>query len=118
MQKDTSLTSKIQDEIPSIIGHELHINGNVNTSGELHVDGFIEGDVKADKILIGVNGRIKGSIVVHILQSYGIIEGTIKANTVFLANNARVIGDIYHESLAIEPGASIEGMCKNIQKDL
>jgi cytoskeletal protein CcmA (bactofilin family) len=38
----------------------------------------------------------------------------IRAKSVFLASTARMAGDVEHESLAIEPGAYIEGHCKRI----
>jgi hypothetical protein len=42
----------------------------------------------------------------------GTVEGEIEGGTVTLAASARVLGDIVHDSLAIEPGAHLEGHCR------
>ena len=39
----------------------------------------------------------------------GAFDGEISAKEVHLTRNARVTGDIWHESISVEPGASIEG---------
>ena len=41
-------------------------------------------------------------------------EAANRAKSVFLASTARMSGDVEHESLAIEPGAYMEGHCKRI----
>ncbi len=45
---------------------------------------------------------------------HGAVKGMVRAKSVFLASTARMSGDVEHESLAIEPGAYMEGHCKRI----
>ena len=46
----------------SVIGSELRIQGNLISRGEVHINGTIEGDVTATKIVIGKNGIVTGKI--------------------------------------------------------
>jgi len=48
---------------------------------------------------------------------HGAVKGTVRAKSVFLASTARMAGDVEHESLAIEPGAYMEGHCKRISEN-
>ena len=48
------------------------------------------------------------------IRMHGAIKGMVRAKSVFLASTARMAGDVEHESLAIEPGAYMEGHCKRI----
>ena len=48
------------------------------------------------------------------VKVYGAITGQIFAKSVFLAKTARLIGDVTHESIAIEPGAYMEGHCRRV----
>jgi hypothetical protein len=41
--------------VPSIIGEDLMITGNVTSKGEIQVDGEIQGDVQCGSLLLGEN---------------------------------------------------------------
>ncbi len=99
---------------PSIVSSDLMIKGDLFAEGELHVDGKVEGDVKCRSIIIGIDGCIIGSVSSDSAKVYGILTGELIAKTVLLGSTARVSGDITHESLAIEPGAFLEGHCRRV----
>lgn len=98
----------------SIIGSDLHIIGNVETSGDLQIEGRIEGDIQAKSLVIGDNAHIHGSVICHDIQVRGCVEGAIRAHNVILTKRAKVIGDIQHETLSIEVGAFVDGRCQHI----
>jgi len=97
---------------PSIISADLRIVGDLSCDGEIHVDGTVDGDVRAHELLIGETANIKGEVVVESVRVHGRVTGLIKARTVHLAKTAHVVGDIMHEELSIETGAFLEGLCK------
>lgn len=99
---------------PSIISLDLMIKGDLFTEGELHVDGKIEGDVKCRTVVIGLEGAISGSLTADSVKIYGAVNGKLNAKTVLLGVTARVCGDITHETLAIEPGAFLDGHCRRV----
>ncbi|MGE4064871.1 MAG: polymer-forming cytoskeletal protein [Rhodospirillaceae bacterium] len=100
--------------VPSIISSDLTIEGNLNSSGEIQVDGVVHGDIRCKALIVGVKGSVTGEVVAQTVRMHGAIKGMIRAKSVFLASTARMAGDVEHESLAIEPGAYIEGHCKRI----
>lgn len=101
---------------PSIISADLRMLGDLNSKGEIHVDGTIEGDIRCQILVIGQSGAVTGQIFSDSVRVHGNLTGQIRARSVFLAATARVVGDIAHESLAIEPGAFLEGHCGRMDK--
>ena len=99
---------------PSLISADLHIVGDLQSKGEIQLDGSIDGDVRTTSLLIGENANITGGIAADNVVIHGSVTGQIKARSVILAKTAHVIGDILHEDLAIETGAFLEGHCKRI----
>ncbi len=100
--------------VPSIISADLAIDGNLNSGGEIQVDGVVNGDIKCKALIVGVKGSVVGEVVAQTVRMHGAIKGMVRAKSVFLASTARMSGDVEHESLAIEPGAYMEGHCKRI----
>jgi cytoskeletal protein CcmA (bactofilin family) len=100
--------------VPSILSADMRVTGNLNSEGEIQIDGAIEGDVRTKILLVGQNAEVKGEIVAETVQIYGTVHGQIKAKIVILAKSAHVVGDILHEDLSIEKGAFLEGHCRSI----
>lgn len=100
--------------VPSIISADLTIDGNLNSGGEIQVDGVVNGDIRCKALIVGVKGSVIGEVVAQTVRMHGAVKGMIRAKSVFLASTARMSGDVEHESLAIEPGAYMEGHCKRI----
>lgn len=103
--------------VPSIISNSTKIIGNISSSGTIHVDGRVEGDVTCDELVIGVKGTVLGAVVVNNLQIYGVLQGKAKVDSLFIAKSAKLIGDATHNSIAIEPGAYIDGHCSHASKE-
>jgi len=98
--------------VPSIVSPEMTVTGNLVSSGEVQIDGHVDGDVQADSLTVGENGQINGTVQAGHLRVLGHIDGEIQADNVTVLTSARVNGDVIHESLAIEAGAMIEGHCR------
>tara|TARA_R110002110_G_scaffold25482_5_gene94505 strand:- start:288 stop:773 length:486 start_codon:yes stop_codon:yes gene_type:complete len=103
-----------RSSVPSIISIDLTVQGNLISEGEIQLDGSVTGDVTAHALTIGQNGTVNGEIDAETIRVHGTVNGQIRAKSVFLAKSARVRGDVVHESLAIEPGALLEGHCKRM----
>lgn len=103
--------------VPSIISNDLKITGNLSSSGDIQIDGFVEGDVASRTLTIGEDARVDGSIVAESVRICGMICGEVKATSVVLAKTARVEGDIAHQSLAIEAGAFIQGNIRRLEPE-
>jgi cytoskeletal protein CcmA (bactofilin family) len=100
--------------VPSIVSADLTVTGDLVSSGEIQIDGRIEGDIKCASLIIGISGAVTGEVSAQTVRMHGSVSGQVIAKSVFLASTARMIGDVTHESLAIEPGAFLEGHCRRM----
>ena len=106
-------SSRGEPSAPSIISGDILLNGNVSTSGDIHIDGEIRGNVRARSLTIGATAVLTGDIVAEDVTVYGRVVGHVTARRVRLCTKSRVEGDIWHESLTVEDGAFFEGNCRH-----
>lgn len=93
----------------SILSSDLHITGNLKTSGDIQIEGTIDGDVRAHLLTVGESATIKGELIADDIVVNGRVIGRVRGLKVRLAATARVEGDIIHKTIAIESGAHYEG---------
>ncbi|MBK0329457.1 polymer-forming cytoskeletal protein [Rhodobacteraceae bacterium F11138] len=93
----------------STLSADLHITGNIKTSGDIQVEGTVEGDIRAHLLTIGETATIKGEVIADDVVINGRIVGRVRGLKVRLTSTARVEGDIIHKTIAIESGAHFEG---------
>lgn len=94
---------------PSIMSADIELVGNLSTSGDLHIDGTVNGNLRASQIIVGDSAVITGDIVADDVTIYGRVTGHLFARRIKLCNKCRVEGDIHHESLTVESGAFFDG---------
>ncbi|MEY2916424.1 MAG: hypothetical protein RIS73_138 [Bacteroidota bacterium] len=97
----------------SIIGAGTTITGNMQSNGDIRIDGVLKGNLIAKaKILIGADGVVEGDIDGKQADILGKVSGKIKvADLLYLHGKAVVDGDIYAGKLQIEPTAAFNGQC-------
>ncbi|MBA4416308.1 MAG: hypothetical protein C0392_00130 [Syntrophus sp. (in: bacteria)] len=93
-----------------IISSESSIKGDLATKGVVRLDGTINGNIKADWLIVGETGIVKGDVVSRRV----VIDGTIKGNitseeTVEIKSKGAVEGDIFTTKLIISEGAFFDG---------
>jgi len=93
----------------STIGEDLVITGNVDSKGEIHLQGSVCGDVSCVALLLGENAKLEGNVRADDVVVKGQLIGSIRAMRVTLHATSHVEGDLYHQSLAMEQGAYFEG---------
>ena len=95
------------------IGEGTVLNGEINSGGDIRVDGILKGSVKVEgKLVLGPSGKIEGDVEC----GQAIIAGELKAkitskNLLTLKSSAKLYGDIFSGKLEIEPGAIFTGSC-------
>ncbi|WP_223424767.1 bactofilin family protein [Tateyamaria pelophila] len=93
----------------SVLSADLHVTGNMKTTGDIQVEGTVEGDIRAHLLTIGESATIKGEVIADDVVINGRIVGRVRGLKVRLTSTARVEGDIIHKTIAIESGAHFEG---------
>jgi cytoskeletal protein CcmA (bactofilin family) len=93
----------------SVLSSDLTIVGNIKTSGDIQIEGTVEGDVRAHLLTVGESATIRGEIVGDDIVVNGRVVGRVRGLKVRLTSTARVEGDIVHKTIAIESGAHFEG---------
>jgi cytoskeletal protein CcmA (bactofilin family) len=95
------------------VGNGTEINGDINTSGDIRVDGTLVGNLTTKgKLVIGETGTVKGEITCKNSVVSGKIDGKINvAELLSLKASSKINGDIITQKLHIEPGAKFTGTC-------
>ena len=93
----------------SVLSSDLTITGNLRTTGDIVVEGTVEGDIRAHLLTVGEGATIRGEVVADDVVVNGRIVGRVRGLKVRLSSSARVEGDIIHKTIAIESGAHFEG---------
>ena len=115
---ETALTKPATDVAPltpkgkvgaSILSSDLTVVGNLKTSGDIQIEGIVEGDIRAHMLIVAETATIRGEIVADDIVVNGRVIGRVRGLKVRLTSTARVEGDIIHKTIAIESGAHFEG---------
>ena len=93
----------------SILSADLMVKGNLKTTGDIQVEGQIEGDIRAHLLTVGEGATVRGEVVGDDVVVNGRVIGRVRGLKVRLTSTARVEGDIIHKTIAIESGAHFEG---------
>ena len=101
-----------EDNSPSLLGKEIKIIGKISSKGALQLDGDLEGEITASKLVIEKSAKVVGSVTSDDLVIKGRIIGPVFGKKVRFGSSARVEGDTFHETIAIEDGAYYEGSIK------
>lgn len=107
--------SKPQSSIDSLIGAGTTVEGNLNFTGGLRIDGQISGNVvatpgKPSTLVLSEHARVNGEVNVTHLVINGTINGPVSASEYLeLQSKAKVCGDVHYNTLEIQLGAIVEG---------
>ncbi|MBL3596933.1 polymer-forming cytoskeletal protein [Rhodovulum sulfidophilum] len=93
----------------SMLSSDLVVTGNLKTTGDIQIEGTIDGDISAHLLTVGENATVRGEVVADDVVINGRVIGRVRGLKVRLTSTARVEGDIIHKTIAIESGAHFEG---------
>ncbi|MBP5317998.1 MAG: polymer-forming cytoskeletal protein [Paludibacteraceae bacterium] len=97
----------------NIVAAGTTIKGDITTSGDLRLDGFIEGTIDSTaRLVIGNQGVFTGDVVAENVDVMGTVTGNIEAkDTLLIKADGKVTGDIKTNTLIIEQHAVFNGSC-------
>lgn len=109
---------RVARSAPSIISPDLVVNGTLVSTGDIQIDGRVEGDVRSVGLVIGEKALIHGEVCAEEVTVRGRVQGGIRARKVLLCSTSKVEGNILHETFAVESGAFFDGNCRHAENPL
>jgi cytoskeletal protein CcmA (bactofilin family) len=108
---------KVAEEISNSsnnIGKGTVLEGNVETYGNIRIEGKVVGNVKSkSKVALGKSAVIEGNILALNADVEGEVKGKMEISDVLvLKSTARIHGEIVTGKLIVESGAVFNGGCK------
>lgn len=115
MKRNKEKVSKPVETIDTLIGSGSVLQGDLEFTGGLRVDGHIRGHVSAQDsnngtLVLSESGVIEGDINVPHVVVNGTVNGNISSKGhVELQANAKIQGDIHYKAVEMELGAVLNG---------
>ncbi len=117
-------SSAPQARIESLIGSGTRVDGHVNFSGGLRIDGVVNGNVVAETdapatLVISEKAVVSGEVrVAHVVVN-GQVNGPVIASTLLeLQAGARITGDVSYKTLEMQPGAVVDGRLVHLTQEI
>jgi cytoskeletal protein CcmA (bactofilin family) len=96
-------------ETPCVIGVGGTVTGKITSPGFVQIDGHVQGEVRANTLVINATAFIQGDVFADSVLVRGKITGNVRGRDVTLRATAHVEGTIFHKLLAVDTGATFEG---------
>ncbi len=89
------------------------IIGTIIADSDIRIDGVVEGDLQCTgKVVIGEQGKIKGTIACQNAEIMGHLDGKINVqSTLALRATGNIHGEVSTKTLIVEPNAIFNGSC-------
>ena len=107
--------SRANGRIDTLVGKSAKVQGDLEFTGGLHLDGRVAGNVRADNdptatLSVSETGSIEGSVDVPNIVLNGSVRGDIVArDRVVLGATAKVQGNVHYGVIEMTLGAEIKG---------
>lgn len=110
--------SGISDPPPfTVIAFGTSINGNIDSDGDVQVEGRVRGHVRAGGLTVTTDGTIEGEASAEEVIIQGHVKGPVRAQHIHLLSGAVVEGNLTCFTIAIDPGARLLGTIRQERQD-
>ena len=109
LKRNESAASKSHTVQHSILPAGTTLNGDLIGSGDITIEGTVNGNIKCRFLTPSGQPTISGSAEAEVVNLCGSFTGELHATKVILNKTAKMRGDIYQEVLEIQTGADFEG---------
>lgn len=98
-------------DIETIIGKNTKIQGEVSGTGNLRIDGEIEGELKlSGAVIVGETGMVTGNVAARSLDVSGTVHGNATTEEALtIHSSGQLIGDVKVNAFQIEDGGIFKG---------
>lgn len=110
---DRMLDENLSSPAETVVGPSVKIQGDLNSEGNIKIEGQVTGKVKTSQSLFVIAGA---KIAADVLAGNAIIGGEIVGNLkisghLVLQSTAKVTGDVSCQIFRVEDGAIFTGKC-------
>jgi len=103
----------LNQQAETVVGPSVKIQGDLNSDGNIKIEGFVTGKVKTSQSVFIMNGS---HITADILAGNSVVAGEVQGNIkvsghLILQSTAKITGDISCQILRVEDGAQFSGKC-------
>lgn len=102
----------------SVLADDLHIKGEITTSGDIELKGTVEGEVTCRTLLIAEDAKVEGKVTAEKVVVRGTVNGQINGIRVTLSSSARVTGELVCKALSVDEEAYFDGTSQRVNDPL
>ncbi|MEM0995100.1 MAG: polymer-forming cytoskeletal protein [Bacteroidota bacterium] len=109
-----TLSPELGNSIGCVIASGTTIEGQMNTTENVRLDGRLKGSLACQKrLVVGQKGIVEGSVAALEADISGRVEGDVQVEgLLILRASAKIGGTIKTKAIQIEMGATYDGDCK------
>ncbi|MCX7683443.1 MAG: polymer-forming cytoskeletal protein [Anaerolineae bacterium] len=101
---------QVSRAIETIIGPNAYFKGDIQSDGNIRIDGIFEGRIDiAGNLVIWETAKVIAEISANNVSISGAVKGNITGNRIEILKTGRVWGDLTVKSLILEEGAYFRG---------
>tara|TARA_B110000014_G_C20102494_1_gene579032 strand:+ start:232 stop:648 length:417 start_codon:yes stop_codon:yes gene_type:complete len=110
-------SNNMKNNMSSILGPEVEINGDVKVAGDLLIYGKVYGNILSEGAVNSAKGSlIKGDVNAKNASISGTVEGNLNIQSkIILGKNSYLTGNLKAAIITIEEGARFDGMCSMVK---
>lgn len=99
------------NEVGSImIGEGVTVSGKFIVPGRAVINGSLDGELQAEELLVGAQGKIVGNVKVRRADVFGEVHDTLLASEhLIIRTSGRVNGNASYGEIEIERGGLVQG---------
>lgn len=112
--KNQKMSEEELSNSSNIIGKGTTVEGNLESFGNIRVEGRIIGSIKSkSKVALGQSSFVEGDILAQNAELSGEVSGKVEVSELLILKATAVIsGDIITNKFIVESGATFNGSCK------
>ncbi len=103
----------------TIISQNTQLKGDIKSGRHLEIYGYVEGDIKVEKIIVHEGGKLFGTLHAGEADIGGTVQGDITIrNLMNIDRTGSVTGNVKYGRLALESGGELSAELRNIPPEI
>ncbi len=112
-KKTQTLNRVNYEQVDSIVSSDVVFCGDITSGNSIRFEGTMKGNVSVSgNFIVGRNAVITGDIKAKNVHVIGMVDGNIDCELLKILSTGKVTGDAIVDSIVIDEGAVITGLCR------